>query len=231
MAAALALLALVLFGSQARASANAFTDVGLEAGDCAGGQVDMMSATPADATVPGTCASAMPTPPRFEDGSIYDYRPGFARPPPESVASALDKSALNSIPDPAAHGGQVWRVLARPAGYRWAPQTKPSLVYRGGSGTADNMTPRPGIDHTGLSTFDSPAAAAPKGGKVQVIDTSKLKCVVACPDAPPPGHVSLQSADLSEIPGWAATRGTGQVHTYTQDIMDAIVGEIRVPKP
>jgi hypothetical protein len=112
-----------------------------------------------------------------------------------------------------------------------ATEAAPQLVYRGGSRTADNMTPRPGIDDTGLSTFDTPGAAAPNGGKVQVIDTSKLKCTVACPDSPPPGHVSVRPPDVAEIPGWAGTRGTGQVSPYTQDILDAVVDEIRLPRP
>jgi RHS repeat-associated protein len=112
-----------------------------------------------------------------------------------------------------------------------AAEAAPQLVYRGGSRTADNMTPRPGIDDTGLSTFDTPGAAAPNGGKVQVIDTSKLKCTVACPDSPPPGHVSVRPPDVAEIPGWAGTRGTGQVSPYTQDILDAVVDEIRLPRP
>jgi RHS repeat-associated protein len=107
----------------------------------------------------------------------------------------------------------------------------PSLVYRAGSAEPRNLTPRPGLDPTGLSTFDSPMAAAPNGGKVQVIDTSKLKCVVACPDGPPAGHVSLRPPDSSEIPAWAATRESGELSLYTQDIMDAIVGIVRVPKP
>jgi hypothetical protein len=104
------------------------------------------------------------------------------------------------------------------------------LVYRGGSRSADNLTPRPGIDSTGRSTFDTPGAAAPKGGKVQVIDTSKLKCTIACPDAPPPGHVSIRPLDPADIPGWAGTRGTGDISPYTQDIWDAIVDEIRLPR-
>ncbi|MDR2374741.1 MAG: hypothetical protein LBD77_11780, partial [Bifidobacteriaceae bacterium] len=67
-----------------------------------------------------------------------------------------------------------------------------SLVYRGGSDTVNSLTPRPGIDSEGLSTWGTPAAAAPGGGKVQVIGTGKLKCTVACPDADPPGHVSIR---------------------------------------
>jgi hypothetical protein len=94
-----------------------------------------------------------------------------------------------------------------------------------------NLTPKLPKDIEGLSTFDTPAAAAPEGGKVQIIDTSRLKCVVACPDAQPPGHVSLRPPDPAEIPSWAATRGTDQISPYTQDIMDAIIGTTKVPKP
>ena len=112
-----------------------------------------------------------------------------------------------------------------------AAETTPQLVYRGGSAQAANLTPRPGIDESGLSTFDTPEAAAPSGGKVQVIDTGRLKLVKANPDSPPPGHVSLAPADGSQIEEWAATRGTEEIHPFTQDIMDAIVDVIRVPKP
>jgi hypothetical protein len=117
-----------------------------------------------------------------------------------------------------------------PSRSRNATESGSTLVYRGGSRTPDNLTPRPGIDDTGLSTYDTPGAAAPSGGKVQVIDTSRLKCTIACPDAPPPGHVSIRPPDAADIPGWAGTRGTGQISPFTQDIMDAIIDEIRLPR-
>lgn len=106
----------------------------------------------------------------------------------------------------------------------------PNLVYRGGSRSMDNLTPRPGQDPTGLSTFDRPELAARPGEKVQVIDTTRLTKVRAYPDPPPDGHVSLRR-DLSEIPDWAATRGTGQEHELTTDIKSALVDEFRLPKP
>jgi hypothetical protein len=65
---------------------------------------------------------------------------------------------------------------------------------------------------------------------VQVIDTSLLKLVEAYPDAPPPGQVSLAPADSSLIEAWAATRGTDEISTFTQDILDAIIDILRVPK-
>jgi hypothetical protein len=109
----------------------------------------------------------------------------------------------------------------------------PPKVYRGGSATPDNLTPRPGPDGdtTGLSTFDTLEAATPPGGKAQVIDTSKLQPPhVATPDAPPEGHVSIGPEDPDSIAEWAATRGTGQTHPHTQAIMDAIVDVVWRPK-
>jgi hypothetical protein len=104
------------------------------------------------------------------------------------------------------------------------------VVYRGGSNTPKNLTPRPGIDSSGLSTFDSLEGAVEPGGKAQVIDVSRLKTLVARPDAPPPGHVSLAPKDLGLVEEWAATRGMQTVHPYTQEIIEAIVGEVRRPK-
>jgi len=66
---------------------------------------------------------------------------------------------------------------------------------------------------------------------VQVIHTSLLKLLDANPDAPPLGHVSLAPGDSSLIEEWAATRGTEEISPFTQDIMDAIIAVIRVPKP
>jgi hypothetical protein len=37
--------------------------------------------------------------------------------------------------------------------------------------------------------------------------------------------------DTSMIDEWAATRGTGEISPFTQDIIDAIIDVIRVPKP
>jgi hypothetical protein len=117
------------------------------------------------------------------------------------------------------------------AGGLAAEQSVPLLVYRGGSAKPDNLTPRPGVDKTGLSTFDNWEAATPPGGKAQVIDTSKLKPpLVATPDAPPPGHVSIGPRDPTLIDEWAAARGTGQIHPLTQAILDAVVDVVRRPR-
>jgi hypothetical protein len=131
----------------------------------------------------------------------------------------------------AGSSGAVVEPAATDAGKMGSVETVPLLVYRGGSAKPDNLTPRPGVDRTGLSTFDNLEAATPPGGKAQVIDTSKLKpLLVAMPDAPPPGHVSIGPLDPALIDEWAATRGTGQTHPLTGAIAYAIVDVIRRPK-
>jgi len=108
---------------------------------------------------------------------------------------------------------------------------KEGLAYRGGSATPSNLTPRPGIDLDGLSTFNNLKSAAAPGNKAQVIDISKLSTPLqAIFDDSPPGHISIRPSDLSLIPEWAATRGTDFIHPFTKGVMDAIIGVERVPK-
>lgn len=99
-------------------------------------------------------------------------------------------------------------------------------VFRGGSATPDNLTPRPGMDTNGLSAFDNLESATPPGGKAQVIDVGKLSTLSAVPDSPH-GHVSITPGNSALVKEWAATRGTGKVHPYTKEIMDAIVNVVR----
>ena len=98
-----------------------------------------------------------------------------------------------------------------PARSRVAPSPAPEFVYSGGSASPNKLTPRPGSDQTGLSAFDNAAAIAPDGGNVQVIDTSKLKCTIACPDAPPPPGPCIGTASR---PGDQITAGdVGRSHS------------------
>lgn len=108
------------------------------------------------------------------------------------------------------------------------------LVYRGGSDSADNLTPRPGKDtdagdpKRGLSTFDSLEKALRPGEKAQVIDTSKLtSCGAHCT---PDGHVSLRPGTQEELEAWAKTRGTGDVHPLTKEVKEAVVGTVKRPQ-
>ena len=104
------------------------------------------------------------------------------------------------------------------------------LLYRRGSKFPDNLCPRPGLDVDGLSTFDSLDRAVDPGEKAQVIDTSKLKTMLAVPTEPPPGHVCLTPGDAQSLAEWAATRGTGVVHPLTTELLSAIVDTVRRPK-
>jgi hypothetical protein len=104
----------------------------------------------------------------------------------------------------------------------------PARVYRSGSSTPRNLTPAE-KDQTGLSTFDHLENFKP-GSKVQVIDTSLLRTLLAVPDESPPGHVSIRPPDLSDMSDWIASRETETVHPYTQEVLNAIVDEIRIPK-
>lgn len=110
-----------------------------------------------------------------------------------------------------------------------AASNGPSVIYRGGSNTPQNLTPRPVEDPTGLSTFEDLSVFKP-GTKVQVIDVSRLSSVNVHPDAPPRFHVSLRPDSPEALAGWAATRGTDVVHPLTQELLDAIVDTIRIPK-
>ena len=113
------------------------------------------------------------------------------------------------------------------------------LVYRGGSPTDDNLTPRPDRDidgrsgqAPGLSTWETLEHAAIPGGKAQVIDLDALKMPLAAfPDDPTRGgsvgHLSIApvdstgAIDLGQLRDWASSRGGGTPHPLL--IRDAIV--------
>ncbi|MBE2201483.1 MAG: RHS repeat-associated core domain-containing protein, partial [Anaerolinea sp.] len=101
-------------------------------------------------------------------------------------------------------------------------------IYRGASGTPDSITPRPGIDDVpgsqgqlGLSFFDSLDNPNVKPGKYVSIDVARLSNLEAHFDNIPLGHVSVRPPTLHELQGWSATRGTGQIHPFTQELFDA----------
>jgi len=126
---------------------------------------------------------------------------------------------------PAATGAQAGATRAASDGTVRTQGT----VYRGGSDTISNLTPRPS-DTTGLSTFRTLEQATPSGGKAQVIDIAKLRKLEAHLDDDPPGHVSLRPQNSNDLPAWAGSRDAATPHPYTQDIMDAIVDTVRRPK-
>jgi len=109
----------------------------------------------------------------------------------------------------------------------WVHNANCGLVYRAGSASDVNLTPRP-VDVGGLSTFDSPDYLPP-GTKYQIIDTSQFESLDAIPDTSPLGHVSITPQDSSLMEEWISSRGN-YTHGLTQQIMDAIVGTGRTPK-
>jgi hypothetical protein len=117
------------------------------------------------------------------------------------------------------------------------------LVYRRGSRTSDNFTPRPDRDTSG-SEGQAPGLSAFEpfqlglGEKVQVVDLSLLpSSLQALADDPGaggiPGHVSIApvnergEVDRAVLAEWASTRGTGQVHPLTAAVLEAVV-EVRL---
>ncbi len=117
------------------------------------------------------------------------------------------------------------------SGLRTPSEPAPPLVYRGGSASADNLTPRPIKDKDGLSAFTTPEAAAPNGGRVQVIDTTLFRTLRAVLDNKPPGHVTIVPLKRSLLPEWMRSRGGAVPHPLTQELQGAIVGTEKVKKP
>lgn len=95
------------------------------------------------------------------------------------------------------------------------------FVYRGGSGTPTNLTPRL-KDTGGLS-----GNVNPMPGKNQVIDTSKLDQLCAVCDNPKTGHVSIKPKDMSQMQSWIDSRGSGTTHPLTQELMNAVVDQVK----
>ena len=123
------------------------------------------------------------------------------------------------------------------------------LVYRRGSPTDDNLTPRPDTDlaappgkSPGLSVFTTLERAAMPGEKAQVIDLDLLESPLRdFPDDPTleggeDGHVAIAPAtaagevDLALLRDWAATRKTGRTHRLTESLKRALV-EVNVRRP
>lgn len=100
------------------------------------------------------------------------------------------------------------------------------LVYREGSRTIRNLTPRPD-DTDGLSTWETPDHFEP-GTKLQVIDLDRLKLLNGEPDAE--GHVGLRPKDGRDLAAWMAARDGEVWHPMTKDVFDAIIDTVRAPK-
>ena len=99
---------------------------------------------------------------------------------------------------------------------------KCGIVYRGGSKSNKNFTPRP-KDIDGLSTFNKPIL-----GKNQVIDTSKLTNLEAVLDNPKSGHVSIRPKDKSKMQEWINSRDCEEsTHPFTKELQEDVIKVIK----
>jgi RHS repeat-associated protein len=108
-------------------------------------------------------------------------------------------------------------------------------VYRGGSNTPANMTPRPGKDTTGpkrgLSTFQDLEQAARPGEKAQAIDVEKLGPDLEAVLNDENGHVSIRPKDDpsgAKLESWADQRGAE--NPLASQVQQARTGEVRAPQ-
>jgi hypothetical protein len=124
----------------------------------------------------------------------------------------------------------------------------PTLVYRSGSATDDNLTPRAGKDTLsrpgqapGLSTFTRLELTVAPGDKAQVIDLDLLQWPHRGIEDDPldgghEGHISIApvtkegEVDQELLEEWAKTRGTDRVHALTELVRNALV-ETNIRRP
>ncbi len=115
------------------------------------------------------------------------------------------------------------------------------FVYRNGSRSDRNMTPRSGdvssdLRDAGLSTWRELDAAVEPGGKGQKIDLALLDSLVLGCYEDEDGHVAIVpvdaagTLDMMKLAEWAATRDASVPHPLTTMIVSAIVDDnIRRP--
>ena len=117
------------------------------------------------------------------------------------------------------------------------------FVYRSGSKSDANMTPRPEDDvspdlhEAGLSTWRALESAIKKPkGTAQKIDLARLDSAILGCFQDEYGHVSIVpidqngQLDMIVLAEWAATRDTQTLHPLTQLVLDAVV-EVNVRRP
>ncbi|WP_374706029.1 RHS repeat-associated core domain-containing protein [Brevibacillus reuszeri] len=86
-----------------------------------------------------------------------------------------------------------------------------SLIFRDGSGTNTNLTPRP-VDTTGLSYFLAPGSTKYTFTSIDAVNaTGVLKAVV---DNPATGHVSIFATNPAHHKAWIASRPNAESNPY-----------------
>jgi RHS repeat-associated protein len=145
-----------------------------------------------------------------------------AHPVATAVVGGLAETAIECSMTGGGCGVPDYALGAATAGA--AHRMSQGRIYRSASGTADSLTPRPGIDDLpggGLSFFNSLENPGVQPGKYVSVDVSRLNTLGAFFDNNPPGHVTVRPQTLGQLREWASTRGTGQIHPLTQELLDA----------
>ncbi|HXC79179.1 MAG TPA: fibronectin type III domain-containing protein [Candidatus Acidoferrum sp.] len=104
------------------------------------------------------------------------------------------------------------------------------IVYRGGSDTLNNLTPRAidleGEGAPGLSTWRTAEEALKGNAKVQVIDLNRLPADLQAIEEED-GHVIITTRDWESLISWSDLRGTDAANPLSEAIRQTIVGEVR----
>ena len=92
---------------------------------------------------------------------------------------------------------------------------EPTFIYRWGSGTYTNLTPRPGKDNTGLSYSLSPPSDGSKYTYTTIAGLDSTGYLFAVQDGP--NHVSVNPTDISKMQDWMESRKNAETspHPYT----------------
>lgn len=87
-----------------------------------------------------------------------------------------------------------------------------TLIYRGGSGTAGNLTPKP-KDANGLSFYRMPPAPPNKYVVTSIEAVNSTGLLNATIDGA--NHVSVRPTIPGTMDSWIESRGSGHIHPYT----------------
>lgn len=110
------------------------------------------------------------------------------------------------------------------------------IVYRAGLSNPGNMTPRPKDaqgPRRGLSANVDPVSALPPGSAneeyiVVAIDVALLQHLQAYRDRV--GHVAIRPPTDSELKEWIESRGAADLHPFTQEVRNAVVGKQKITR-
>lgn len=159
----------------------------------------------------GTGTSTPPTTTPLPTGTGTHPSSGTDAPSGDSPDSTAGDAATAAVATALAYARKKLNDLVNGEQYN-------GIVYRGGSDSNTNLTPRVG-DLDGLSTFTKIEKATPRGGKYQGIDTSKLGSgLIAIKKG---DHVSIRPRSAADLAFWMLHRGNP--HPYTKAVDNAIV--------